>query len=316
MSDSDYLVDRRRMKRKVTFWRVAAFAVALVAIVGAALAFGDRTVGSRAQAHIAKVEISGFISGDDKTVDLLKRVGESRARGVLVEINSPGGTVTGSEILFDALRDLSAKKPTVAVVSGLAASGGYIAAMGTDHIVAQQTSLVGSIGVLFQFPNVVGLLEKLGVNMETLKSAPLKASPSPFERTTPEAEAALRSLITSSFDWFKGLVSSRRGITGQDLATVSDGRVFTGSQALGLKLIDEVGNKKQAIAWLEREKGVPKDLPVRDWKPSGDSNFGLFSAAAGVAGAVGLSDVAAVLRSLANGGQQPVLDGLLAVWHP
>ena len=91
----------------------------------------------RAQAHIAKVEISGFISGDDKTVDLLKRVGESRARGVLVEINSPGGTVTGSEILFDALRDLSAKKPTVAVVNG-PLSGGYIAAMGTAHCAAHR----------------------------------------------------------------------------------------------------------------------------------------------------------------------------------
>ncbi len=130
---------------------------------------------------------------------------------MLVEINSPGGTVTGSETLYDALRDLSAKKPTVAVVSGLAASGGYIAAMGTDHIVAQQTSLVGSIGVLFQFPNVVGLLEKIGVDMETLKSAPLKASPSPFERTTPEARsrAAVRSSRQLRLVQARGLRTAR-----------------------------------------------------------------------------------------------------------
>ncbi|MCP8938817.1 signal peptide peptidase SppA [Alsobacter sp. SYSU M60028] len=317
MSDSDYLVDRRRMARKVTFWRVAAFAVACAAIVGLALAFGDREFGARAQAHVAKIEISGVITGDDKTLDLIKRVGESAApRAVLVEINSPGGTVTGSELLFDALRELSAKKPTVAVVSGMAASGGYIAAMGTDRIVAQQTSLVGSIGVLFQMPNVVGLLDKIGVTVETVKSAPLKAAPSPFERSTPEAQEALRSLVVSSFDWFKGLVSSRRGITGQELATVSDGRVFTGSQALGLRLVDELGAQKQAVAWLEKEKGIAKDLPVKEWKRTEDRALGLFGIASSVAGAVGLRDLAGGLKALDTAAARPVLDGMLALWQP
>ena len=104
MADSDYLVDRRRLKRKVGFWRVAAFVVALVAIIGAALACGSRTVGSRARAHIAKVEISGFIIGrrqDARPAEAGRR--EPRRAAVLVEINSPGGTVTGSEILFDGL---------------------------------------------------------------------------------------------------------------------------------------------------------------------------------------------------------------------
>ena len=124
---------------------------------------------------------AGFITGDDKTLDLLKRVGKSRASAVLVMINSPGGTVTGSETLYDGLRELSSKKPTVAVVSGLAASGGYIAAMGTERIVAQQTSLVGSVGVIFQSPNVTRLLESWGVGMDIIKSSPLKAAPNPLE---------------------------------------------------------------------------------------------------------------------------------------
>ena len=174
--------------------------------------------------------------------------------------------------------------------------------------------------MLFQFPNVVEPPRKAGRQHGDAEIRAAEGLPDPFERTTPDvggsfAAAHRRRASTGS------RASYRRGAVSpaQDLATVSDGRVFTGSQALGLKLIDEVGNKKQAIAWLEREKGVPKDLPVRDWKPSGDNNFGLFSAAAGVAGAVGLSDVAAVLRSLANAASSRSLtdfwpSGTLKIW--
>jgi protease-4 len=247
---------------------------------------------------------------------LLKRVGKSNASAVLVMINTPGGTVTGSETLYDGLRELSAKKPTVAVVSGLAASGGYIAAMGAERIIAQQTSLVGSIGVIFQSPNVSKLLESWGVGIDIIKSSPLKAAPNPLETTTPEARAAMAAVIGDSYDWFKRLVQERRNLQGPELATIADGRVFTGNQALGLKLIDEIGNEKQAIAWLEGSKGIAKDLPVRSWKPEDGNRFGLWSAALGAANALGFDEFATVLRSLARTGEQPVLDGLLAVWHP
>jgi protease-4 len=315
-SDSDYLVDRRRMKRRLNWWRAAAFLAALVAIVGIALSLGrDKLTG--AGAHIARVEIKGFITGDDKTLDMLERVAKNdSAKAVIVDIDSPGGTVTGSEALFDALRALSAKKPTVAVVDGLAASGGYIAAMGTDRIIAQQTSLVGSIGVLFQYPNFVKMLDNVGVSVETVKSAPLKASPSPFEVTTPAAEQALRSLVVDTFAWFKKVVSERRSIEGTNLDTVSDGRVFTGRQGLDLKLVDEIGNRKQAIAWLEKEKGIARDLPVREWKREDGTSFGLWSAAAGAASAAGMHDLARAILTAARGADQAALDGLLAVWHP
>ena len=169
-AESDYLVDRRRLKRRLVWWRAAAILAVLLAVIGIGLALG-RNMGG-VGAHVARVSIDGFITGDDRTLDMLERVGKSEtAKAVIVDINSPGGTVTGSEALFDALRKLSGKKPTVAVVSGMAASGGYIAAMGTDRIVAQQTSLVGSIGVLFQYPNVVKLLDNVGVSMETVKSS-------------------------------------------------------------------------------------------------------------------------------------------------
>jgi protease-4 len=93
--------------------------------------------------------------------------------------------VTGSEAIFDSIRRVAAKKPVVAVVDGMAASGAYIAAMATDRIIARETSLVGSIGVLVQYPNVTDLLSRIGVKVEDVKSSPLKAAPVPFEPTTP-----------------------------------------------------------------------------------------------------------------------------------
>lgn len=316
--DSNYLVDRRRMRRKVTFWRVLAFLAALVAVLGLAAALGGRDLLRAGQAQIARVKIDGVITGDQRTLDLLKRIRESNlVKAVLVEIDSPGGTVTGSEAIYDALREVAAKKPTVAVVDGLAASGGYIAAMGTDRIVARETSLVGSIGVLFQYPDVVGLLDKLGVKMEAIKSAPLKAAPNPFEPTTPEQRAAVMSIIDSTYGWFKNLVTVRRGISGEQLAVVSDGRVWTGQQALPLRLIDEIGTEKTAIDWLAKEKGLSKDLPVREWKRQDVSGrFGLWSLATAALRQAGLSEAATLAEGIDRAQEAVRLDGLLALWHP
>ena len=183
-----------------------------------------------------------------------------------MHINSPGGTTAGSEQLYDALVRLKAKKPLVVVVEGLAASGGYITAIAADHIVAQQSSLVGSIGVLFQFPNFTELLKTVGVKVEEVKSSPLKAAPNGFEPTSPEARAALDALVKDSYAWFRGLVKERRGMDDALLEKVADGRVFTGRQAVDLKLIDQLGDEKTAVAWLVAEKNVKSDLPVRDYK--------------------------------------------------
>ena len=176
-SDADLLADRRSLRRKLTLWRLLAVVGVLGAAVVAGLAWTGRTPGSLSQAHIARVTISGFISGDRRTLELIKSLEDSRAAAVLLTIDSPGGTVSGSEALYDALRRLAAKKPMVSVVNGLAASGGYIAAIGSDRIVARQSSLVGSIGVLFQIPNVGQLLNTVGVKVEEVKSSPLKAAP-------------------------------------------------------------------------------------------------------------------------------------------
>ena len=186
--DSDVIVDRRRIRRKLTFWRVAAAVVAIAAIVTVGVLVSPAGRGSlAASGSIARVTIEGLIRSDQDRVEALERLAESKAAAVVVHINSPGGTTAGSEQLYDSLTRLKAKKPLVVVVEGLAASGGYITAIAADHIVAQQTSLVGSIGVLFQFPNFSDLLKTVGVKVEEVKSSPLKASPNGFEPTSPEA---------------------------------------------------------------------------------------------------------------------------------
>ncbi len=316
--DSDVIVDRRRMRRKLTFWRVASVIIAIAAIGIIVMLVSPGGRGSFASnSSIARVNIEGLIRSDRERVEALERLEKSKtAAAVIVHINSPGGTTAGSEQLYDALVRLKAKKPLVVVVEGLAASGGYITAIASDHIVAQQSSLVGSIGVLFQFPNVAELLKTVGVKVEEVKSSPLKAAPNGFEPTSPEAREALDALVKESYAWFKGLVKERRGMDDAQLDKVADGRVFTGHQALGLKLIDQLGDEKTALTWLTEQKGVKKDLPVRDYKLGprfGDLAF-LRAAASVTLDALGLGAVARQVESSAV--DRFALDGMLALWQP
>src|SRR5450432_28134 len=263
--DADAIVDRRRMRRKLTFWRVSAVLIALAAIVTAAVVMVPGSRFLPRGDYIARIRIEGLIHGNQERVAALDRLAKSRARAVIVHIDSPGGTTAGSEQLYASLRELQAKKPMVVVVDGLAASGAYIAALSCEHIVAQETSLVGSIGVLFQYPNFTDVLKTIGIKMEEVKSSPLKAAPNGFEPTSPEARAAIEAIVVDSYAWFKGLVKDRRQMDDAQLARVADGRVFTGRQAVGLKLIDGLGNEKTALVWLEKEKKVPATSPVRDY---------------------------------------------------
>lgn len=319
--DSDVIVDRRRIRRKLTFWRVIAALGVIAAVVAAGvLASPSARTAITGSNAIARVKIDGLIRSDQARVEALERLEKSSAAAVIVHINSPGGTTAGSEQLFDALTRLKAKKPMVVVVEGLAASGGYIAALASDQIIAQQTSLVGSIGVLFQIPNVSDLLKTVGVKVEEVKSSPLKAAPNGYEPTSPEARAALDSLVKDSYAWFRGLVKDRRGMDDATLQTVADGRVFTGRQAVGLKLIDQLGDEKTAVAWLVAQKKVGADTPVRDFKLAprfGDMTF-LRASASVALDAIGLGALARQIER--SGVTQAVdrlgLDGMLALWQP
>jgi protease-4 len=318
--DADQIVDRRRMRRKLTFWRVITVLVVIAAVVGAAAVVRRGPGFQGAGGSIARITIEGLIRSDQQRVEALEQLGKSNAKAVVVHINSPGGTVAGSEQLYDALIKLKGQKPMVVVVDGLAASGGYIAAMASDHIVAQQSAIVGSIGVIFQFPNFSELLKTVGVKVEEVKSAPLKAAPNGYEPTSPEARAALESLVMDSFAWFKNMVRDRRHIEGVELDKVSDGRVFTGRQGLELKLIDALGAEEAALDWLAKEKGVDRKTPVRDYRLQprfGDLPF-IRTAAIFILDAAGLTSLAERAGDLGavRAIERLNLDGLLALWHP
>ncbi len=316
--DADLIVDRRRMRRKLTFWRVVAVLIAVGAVVALAATARRGSVLTAGGDYIARVKVSGLIRNDQERVESLEKLAKSSAKAVIVHIDSPGGTTAGSEQLHGALRGVAAAKPLVVVVDGLAASGGYIAAMSADHIIAQETSLVGSIGVLFQYPNVGDLLKLVGVQIEHVKSSPLKAAPNGYEPTSPEARAAIEALVKDSYGWFRGMVKERRKMDGTALETVTDGRVFTGRQALALRLVDQLGNEKTAVAWLATEKGLKADTPVRDWqlKPRLSDLSVLHLAAAALLDAVGLNLLAQRIEGSVQAVERLNLDGLLALWHP
>ncbi|AVO44228.1 signal peptide peptidase SppA [Phreatobacter cathodiphilus] len=317
--ETDAVLDRRLLRRKVTFWRALSIFAVIVAVAVAGLAGAQRFGWVAPLQHVARVEVKGVITQNANLVRTIEALGRNRnVRAVIVTIDSPGGTVAGSEALYTAIRTVAAAKPTVAVVEGTAASGGYIAAIGTDHIVTRETSIAGSIGVVAQFPNVVRLLDTIGVRVEAVRSSPLKAMPSGVEPTSPEALAALREIITDSYDWFQRIVKERRGLTDEQLRIVADGRVFVGRRALDLRLTDQIGGEPEARAWLAT-KGVPATMRVQLHRPASDTNLSwLRSISGSLAEAAGLADWAERIRSsaLATQIERSSLDGLLALWQP
>ncbi|MBL6952625.1 MAG: signal peptide peptidase SppA [Alphaproteobacteria bacterium] len=296
--DADAILDRRRLKRRLVFWRVVAALAVMVLI-----AVGIGKYYTRGEFHVARLSIDGFISEDiergEAIDDLLE---EDKVRAVIVRINSPGGTTAGSEQIYHALRRVAAKKPMVAVISTIGTSGGYIVAIAADHIVAMETSLTGSIGVLFQTAEFTGLLKKLGIAPISLKSSPLKGQPSPLEPLTEESEKALRILLEDSYDWFAGLVRDRREFNPEELKQAADGRVFSGRQAIKLRLIDALGGEREARAWLKDRHGVAIDLPIVDVRWGEQSSL-----------------LARTLDTVGGNlfkNERLTLGGLLSVWQP
>ena len=256
---ADLILERRRVRRRLAFWRI----LAIVAIVAAVVSFLPR-VGAGPGAHVARITIDGIILDEPGREEAILELAEEEAvRALVVRVNSPGGTVV-SEDIDKARRRVSAEKPVVAVLDEVAASGGYIAALGADRIFASGNTLTGSIGVVMEAPNIGELLDKLGVDVTRIKSGPLKAEPSLTEPPSPEALSAQKALIEDTFAWFRDLVAQRRGLGGQALAQVSDGRTFTGRQALGLGLVDALGDEDSARDWLAEAHGIGRGLEVVD----------------------------------------------------
>lgn len=296
--DVDALIDRRRLKRQVHIWRMLAILLAVAAI----LAIGARAA-IETRSYVARVTISGVIVEDkkrDKALD--EAADDADVKALIVVINSPGGTVVGAEQLYARLRDVAKKKPVVVTMGTLATSAGYYIALGADRIFAHEGTITASIGVIFQATDMTALLEKIGIRVEAIRSGAVKASPNPFEKTSPEARAVIDALVKDSFDQFLGLVRERRGLGGEQVRAIADGRVVTGRQAKALGLVDELGGEDAARAWLIRERKVDRSLKVRDIDPKD-----AFEWTELLGGAFGWR------REI---GARLALDGLISLWHP
>jgi len=298
--EADAVAYRRSLKRRLVFWRVLGIAAVVAVVV---VAMGQFDMVPSVGKQIARIEVSGIIVEDSWRDGVLADVADDEnVKALVVRINSPGGTVVGGETLYQSLRHIAAKKPVVAVMGELATSGGYMAALGSDYIFANQGSLTGSIGVILQTTEVTGLLEKIGVKAEMIKSGPLKAAPNPLEVMTEEVRTATTTVVMDMYDMFVGMVAERREMDKADAQLLADGRVFTGRQAIKNGLIDALGGERDALKWLEEKKGISSKLPVED---------------------VSLEPPKALINDLFGSwvgktlfSERVRLDGLIAVWHP
>ena len=298
--ETDSLIDRRRLKRRLNTWRV----IAILALLGAVIVVLSRTMHTPWQKpFVARFDVSGVISEDRERDETLADIAKDNAiRALIVHINSPGGTVVGGENLYRELRQVAARKPVVAVMGTLATSGGYMTALGADHIVARSGTITGSIGVILQTTDVTGLLEKLGISAEAIKSAPLKAVPSPFEPLTEEGRAATKDVVMDMYNLFVDMVTERRQLPRETVLQLADGRIYSGRQAAANKLIDGLGGENEAREWLAAEHEIPLSTPIHEIRVERERE-GLLGMVESIVGKALFSE-------------RLTLDGLVSLWHP
>lgn len=268
----DAILDRIKLKAQVQRWRfVALAALAIIALIVAQPMSGSGKHSlpldglKELKGTIGRVNIEGIITENDHWLEVLDGVAEDKSvKALIVSINSPGGTIVGSETLFDALAHIRKKKPVVVIMGDYAASGGYWIALAGDRIWAHNGTITGSIGVVMQTADVTGLAEKLGVGLHSFKSSELKGAPSPFEKLTPRVQAAIEDTIRDTYELFVEHVMVNRKFSREQVNTLADGRVYTGRQAVKANLIDAIGGQREAVAWLEKEKKIPAGLEVKE----------------------------------------------------
>jgi protease-4 len=299
--NADTLLDRLYLKSQINKWRILAVLLGVFAVL---MLFERNSVHSPIERDfIARVNMEGIIGDDPMLYELLADVEENpKAKAVIVWLDTPGGSAVGGEEIFLKLRRLSEHKPVVAVMRSVAASAGYMIALGADHIVAREGTITGSIGVIIETAEITELAEKLGIKPYAIKSAPLKASPSPFEKMTPEAERVMRELILDFYDRFVDMVAERRDLPRERVVQLADGRVYSGRRAVEYKLIDAIGGEEEALAWLESEKKIQKGLEIKDVEIKEEPDW--------------MASFASSIAGFFKNSSRLSLDGMAAIWHP
>ncbi len=260
MIGDDYIIDRYKLKNSLNKWKFLALVFISIFTI-----FYHRSdsVSKIKPNYIANIEISGMILQNQEMIKSLNKLAnDSNVKAVLVNINSTGGTGVGGESLYRELRRIAKNKPVVASIGEIGASAGYMIALGTDRIFAYDISLVGSIGVMIMNFEINELAKKHGINLELIKSSPLKGIPNYFEKLDNQQKEYVQNLANESNQYFIKLVKNRRNLSEEDLKAVSNGKIFIGTKAMKLKLIDQVGDMNDAIDWLKRKDDL-KNLEVK-----------------------------------------------------
>ena len=267
--DWEIYEERRRKIRRSGFWRGSLLTALL--FLALTIAYLILSTDDYSSEHIALYDLNGVIYDNSDRDSLLKQIEENpNVLGLIVQINSPGGTVVGAEALYESLRAVSREKPVVVTMGEIAASAGYIAAIAGDFIIARGNSLTGSIGVIVKFPNFSRLADHLGVSLDEIKSAESKGGPNPFTEMDPKVRRFQEKLVDDSFNWFKSLVSERRLLKLEELEEISQGQLFTGRMALDLGLIDSIGGIDEAVIYFESQNSQFKDLEIKNWTETDD----------------------------------------------
>lgn len=295
----------RALRRGRARWRLVAFvalAIAVVALVGR-FALPDETTEDR----IARIIIDGVIATSPTRLNEIRRLAENdHVKAVIVAINSPGGTTAGGEELYESLSALREVKPVVATIAEMGASAAYMTAISANRIFTRRLSIVGSIGVYYSHIDAGKLMDTIGVDFDKVQTGPLKAEPDIDDPLTGAVRQSLQALVDDSFDWFVDVVAERRGIDRDRVLELADGRILTGRQAIATALADETGGEPEAIAWLEQQWNIEKDLPVITHYPPPEDSL---TRALRYVGGQALSLVGL------GGGTTNALDGLVSLWQ-
>ncbi|MET0850719.1 MAG: signal peptide peptidase SppA [Candidatus Rokuibacteriota bacterium] len=276
--------------------RAALVALAVVLLAGCSVISVDlsprirpldeETVEGEGPSKVLLMDLSGVLSEDTVSlslttppprVPLLARVREElrraekddRVKALIVRINSPGGTITASDVIYREIREFKARRkiPVIAAIVDVGASGGYYVALAADQILAHPTSVTGSIGVVMLTLNAQGLLEKIGVAPLAIKSGAMKDAGSPFRQLTPEERAVFQGVIDEMFTRFVGLIVEARKIPAERVRGFADGRIYTAEQARELGLVDRLGYMDDAIEMARKAAGLTEARVVMYHRP-------------------------------------------------
>ena len=269
--DWQILEENKKKSFRKGLWRGIFISIILVAIF---FLFSNFNNLSSNFPHIARISINGIIYDNNKLVETINNLSKNEnVKSVFVKINSPGGTVVGSESLYVAIDRLSHVKPVISLMGEVATSGGYIVALASNHILARQNTLTGSVGVIIEYQNFSELSNKIGISIDSIKSGKIKGGQNPLSPFDPLVKNNDQKLVDYSFDWFISLIKNNRNIDPNVIDLVSDGRTLTGGMAMDLGLIDGIGSEKEALEYLETNYPSIKGLKIIDIEIPSTNNF-------------------------------------------